>query len=146
MLIVDAHEDVAWNALALGRDVRRSALEIRRGEAGSDVARRHGLCMVGFPEWLAGRVAIVFGTIFVRPAHRGSLTPHTYATAEEAHRLGQAQLDFYHRLADESEQITLVGTRAHLDSVLAGWEGDSPRLGIVPLMEGADPIREPAEA
>ena len=146
MLIVDAHEDVAWNALALGRDVRRSALDIRRAEVGSDVARRHGLCMVGLPEWLAGRVAIVFGTIFISPAGWGSPGPHTYATAEEAHRLGQAQLDFYHRLADGSEQVTLVGNRAHLDRVLAAWEGSSPQVGIVPLMEGADPIREPAEA
>ena len=32
MRIVDAHEDIAWNALVLGRDVRRSALKTRRLE------------------------------------------------------------------------------------------------------------------
>ncbi len=146
MLIVDAHEDVAWNALALGRDVRRSALETRRLEEETDVSRRYGLCMVGLPEWLAGGVAVVFGTIFVAPARRGSREPHTYVTAEEAHTLGQAQLDFYHRLADEDDRVALIGNRAHLDGVLARWESGVPQVGIVPLMEGADPIREPAEA
>jgi membrane dipeptidase len=146
MRIVDAHEDVAWNALALGRDVRRSALEIRCGEEGTDIARRCGLCMVGLPEWLAGGVAVVFGSIFMEPARRRASEPHTYGTVEEAHRLGQAQLDFYHRLADEDERVVLIENRFHLEGVLASWESASPQVGIVPSLEGADPIREPAEA
>ena len=150
MYIVDAHEDIAWNALNLGRDVRRSALETRRSEvrSGSRAPKLNGQCMVGLPEWLEGRVAVVFGTIYVRPARRGKSTAkgRVYTTAEEAHALGWEQLDYYHRLADACEQITLVGSRAELDDVLASWEGDEPRVGLVPLMEGADPIREPAEA
>jgi membrane dipeptidase len=146
MYIVDAHEDIAWSALALGRDVRRSALETRRLEKEANIPQRNGLCMVGLPEWLSGGVAVVFGTIFLAPARQGSPEPLTYATAEEAHALGQAQLDFYHRLADESDQIALIGTRADLDTVLISWESETPQVGIIPLMEGADPIREPAEA
>jgi len=146
MPIVDAHEDIAWNALVLGRDVRRSALETRRLEENTDIPQRNGLCMVGLPEWLAGGVAIVCGSIFVAPASRGFPEAHIYTTAEEAHTLAQAQLDFYHRLADECEQIALIGTRADLNGVLDGWENGSPKVGIIPLMEGADPIREPAEA
>jgi len=146
MHIVDAHEDIAWNALVLGRDVRRSALETRHLEQDTGVPQRNGLCMVGLPEWLAGGIAIVCGTIFVAPARPGLPEAHTYTTAEKAHILGQAQLDYYHRLADECDQITLVGTRADLDGVLTSWESEIPQVGIVPLMEGADPIREPSEA
>lgn len=146
MRIVDAHEDIAWNALALGRDVRRSARETRRLEAGSDVPRRHGQCMVGLPEWLAGGVAIVCGTIFLPPARRGYSDPLAYSNAREAHTLAQAQLDLYHRLADEAAQVALVADKAGLDEVLASWDGGAPQVGIIPLMEGADPIREPAEA
>lgn len=146
MLIVDAHEDVAWNAIALGRDVRRSVLETRRREARTDIPERRGTCMVGLPEWLAGDVAVVFGTIFASPARRGETKPHTYSNADEAHALGQQQLDYYHRLADEEERIALVGSRGDLDDVLATWESETPQVGLVPLMEGADPIREPAEA
>jgi membrane dipeptidase len=72
--------------------------------------------------------------------------PQVYANAEEAHAFGQEQLDFYHRLAEQEERIALVGSLDALDEVLESWEGASPRVGIVPLMEGADPIREPAEA
>jgi len=144
--IVDAHEDIAWNALVLGRDVRRSALETRHIEECTDIPRRGGLCMVGLPEWLAGGVTIVFGTLFVVPARPGVPDLSTYATAEDAHVLAQAQLDYYHRLADECDQVALVGNRADLDDMLTSWERETPRVGIVPAMEGADPIREPAEA
>jgi len=145
MLIIDAHEDIAFNALNLSRDVRRSALDTRRREEDVDIPHHGGLCMVGLPEWLSGGVAVVFGTIFVLPARSGDSKPHTYTTAEEAYALGQAQLDYYHRLAGECEQVTLIGNCADLDGVLANWEGETPQVGIVPLMEGADPIRQPAE-
>ena len=146
-LIVDAHEDIAWNMLALRRDVRRSALKTRELESGSDVPERNGICMVGLPEWLAGRVAIVFGTIYAPPARRGrEWGTDVYTNAEEAHAIGQRQLDAYHRLVDEEELIELVGSLDDLERVLESWGGGSPRVGIVPLIEGADPIREPAEA
>jgi len=146
MLIIDAHEDVAHNALTLGRDVRRSALETRRLEQDTDIPRRHGLCMVGLPEWLKGRIAVVFGTIYAAPARQEQRGTNTYSNAEEAHALGQKQLDYYHHLADEEERVVLVGNRADLKAVLETWEGNEPQVGIVPLMEGADPIREPSEA
>lgn len=145
MKIVDAHEDIAWNALALSRDVRRSVHETRRLEQACGDPRRYGSCTVGLPEWLAGGVAVVLGTVFVEPFRRGHSEPCTYTTSEEAHRQAQAQLDLYYRLADECEQITLVGNRADLDAVLASWDTEQPRVGIVPLMEGADPIRDPGE-
>ncbi len=144
-MLIDAHEDIAFNALNLSRDVRRSALDTRRREEDADASHRGGLCMVGLPEWLSGGVTVVFGTIFVSPARSVAMQPHTYTTAQEAYALGQAQLDYYHRLADERECVTLVGNHADLDKVLASWESETPQVGIVPLMEGADPIREPAE-
>lgn len=146
-LIVDAHEDIAWNILALGRDVRRSALETRRLELESGVPGRNGICMVGLPEWLEGNVAVVFGTVYVAPDQRGRRSgPQVYSNAEEAHALAQKQMDVYQRLADQEEQIALIQSRESLQEVLESWESESPTVGIVPLMEGADPIREPAEA
>jgi membrane dipeptidase len=58
------------------------------------------------------------------------------------------QLDYYHRLTDESQLIRLVGDIASLDAVLASHELEQSQhmVGIVPLMEGADAIREPEEA
>ena len=147
MRIVDAHEDIAWGALSLGRDVLRSAWETRRLEEEARVTRRNGRCMLGLPEWLEGGVAVVFGSLFAAPARRavGSWDRETYADAEEAHRRADAQLKYYRRLAERSEQVEVIGDRAGLEDVLGSWEGDSPRVGIIPAMEGADPIRRPAE-
>ncbi len=146
-LIVDAHEDIAYNVVAFGRDVRRSALKTRRLEQGTDVPGRNGLCMVGLPEWLEGRVAVVFGTIYAAPARRGRASgPQVYTNAAEAHTLGVQQLDVYRRLAEDEEHVGLIGSRDDLENVLQSWDGDSPCVGIVALLEGADPIREPAEA
>src|SRR5690606_19216815 len=72
MIVVDAHEDIAYNALAFGRDYRRSALEIRLKEANSDVPARNGTATVGLPDALLGRVALTFATLFVAPRDRKS--------------------------------------------------------------------------
>lgn len=152
MLIVDAHEDIAYNALTFGRDVRRSAHETRRLEVHSDAPRVCGPCMLGLPDWLAGGIAVVFGTLFVAPERKreGLWDIQTYRTPQEAHQRASAQLDYYHRLADDSPAIRIVQSRADLEAVLATWaEGADPekrQVGIVVLMEGADPILEPKEA
>ncbi|NLF02718.1 MAG: peptidase M19 [Anaerolineales bacterium] len=145
MYIVDAHEDVAIDAVVLGRDIRRSALETRRLEQGTDTPERNGLCMVGLPEWLQGSVAVVCATLFTAPADKTHPASPSYHNADEAHALAQTQLDYYHWLSRDQEQVTLIADRTALDAVLRTWENSSPQVGIVPLMEGADPIREPAE-
>ncbi len=150
-LIVDAHEDLAWNALTFGRDYSRSALATREAERGSETIARNGNTLIGLSEYLLGHVAIVFGALFVSPARKkmGAWDALAYADANEAHRLYATQLDYYRRLADEHEQFTLIGGRGDLEQALATWEGDDlsrRRVGLVPLMEGADGIREPKEA
>lgn len=147
-IVVDAHQDLAYNALAFGRDYRRSALVTRAQEKGAALPASYQGCMVGLPELLAGNVAVLFGTIFTMPARRAlSARDMVYDDVQTAHAQGMAQLDFYRRWADEEPQIALVGNQAHLEAVLATWqaEPDSRQVGIVPLMEGADPLREPAE-
>jgi membrane dipeptidase len=149
-LIVDAHEDIAWNALTFGRNYALGAQALRRAEAHSDAPQRNGRTLLGLPEWLAGRIAVVFGTLYISPERRrmGVWDLQSYRDAEEAHHRASGQLDYYRRFTDDNEQLELVTTRAGLESVLASWAGADPaarRVGLVPLMEGADPIREPRE-
>ncbi|GAB4468683.1 MAG: membrane dipeptidase [Anaerolineae bacterium] len=152
MLIVDAHEDIAWNMLTFGRDYTRSALITRREEAGSVAPLYNGNTLLGRTEWLLGRVGVIFATLFAAPARfkHGAWDTQCYHDPAEAYRIASAQLDAYHRLADEHEQFRLIGSRADLDEVLATWaEGKTlsqRRIGLVPLMEGADPIQEPEQA
>jgi membrane dipeptidase len=150
-LIVDAHEDLAWNALTFGRDYSRSALATRQAERNSAAPVHNGNSLLGLPEYLLGHVAVVFGTLFVSPLHRkqGEWDALTYAGVREAHRRYAGQLDYYDQLVDEHEQFTLIRGRSDLEAVLATWQGDDlakRRVGLVPLMEGADGIREPKEA
>lgn len=151
MIVVDAHEDIAYNFLCYGRDYRSSALSNRRAEAKTETLERAGTATVGLPESMAGNVSIVFSTLFVAPA-KGQVSPWDrlkYKTPQEAYRLGLEQLDYYHRLADESEQLQLVRSSAELDAVLATWGDDADpekrRQGLVILMENADPIVEPRQ-
>ena len=152
MFIVDAHLDLAYNALYHGRDIRRSVSKMRAAE-GSGSAR--GVATVAIPELEKAGVGLVFATIFVPPANSpiGSYREEiTYHNAAEAHNLGMVQLDYYHRLADEVESIRLVGDLEDLKQVVASHQAENQDedgrrlLGIVPLIEGADPIREPEEA
>lgn len=68
MLIVDGHEDLAYNALADGRNYLRSAWETRAAEAGALAPGPNGTCMLGLPEWLEAGVAVIIATITAIPA------------------------------------------------------------------------------
>ncbi len=148
-VIVDAHEDIAWNWLEFGRDPARSALEIRAEEAGTAVQQGFGGRTTGLPQWLEGRIAVIFATLFVMPERHsyGSWMTQTYADAGEAHRKASQQLDRYRELAGRETQVRIIETLEDLDEVLATWQvpTTSPSVGLVLLMEGADPIQEPDE-
>ena len=146
MIVVDGHLDIAFNHQCWERDPRISALETRHREGPKAEQRMRGRCMVGLPELRAGRVAIVFSTVFLPRARDwidlGDPAGRAYANDAEAESLGLAQLEFYGEL--DGDGFRLVGSRADLKEVLAGWEGDATGdVGLVPLLEGADPIRSP---
>jgi membrane dipeptidase len=146
MFIVDAHLDLAYNALNKNRDPQRKLAELRAAEAPD---YRRGIPTVSFPAMRRGGVGLVFATLFSSPVDNpfpdGSEGDEAYSTPDEAHRLGMKQVDYYRRLIDEDESLRLVTGTAGLDEVLAGQEGETPLLGLVLLMEGADHIRAPEE-
>lgn len=146
-MIVDAHLDLAYNVLEHGRDLTLPLASIRNAEKGQS---RNGVATVSLPELQKGGVGLVFGTIFVMPtaSHLAAIgTRVGYKDAAEAHRQGMAQLDYYHRLADEQATVRLVTDQQSLNEVVASFSApENHLLGIVPLMEGADPIRQPEEA
>lgn len=151
MIVVDAHEDIAYNALVFGRDYRQSAYAKRRQEIDTAVPSRNGNATVGLPEALLGRVAVTFATLFVAPRSRRSEAWDTvsYSDAQEAYELASKQMDYYERLADEHDKISLVRTEVDLDAVLATWDEGTDitdhEIGLVILMENADPIIEPKQ-
>jgi membrane dipeptidase len=152
MIVLDAHQDIAYNALCFGRDYRRNAWETRRIEAGTTIVTHAGQATLGLPDALLGRVAVVFSTLFVAPYEGNDNVPWaklSYRTPGEAYQFASQQADYYQRITDESDKVTLIRTAADLDAVLATW-GDGKgipdhRQGLVLLMENADPILEPKQ-
>jgi predicted lipoprotein with Yx(FWY)xxD motif len=70
MIIVDAHQDLAWNIATFGRDYSLSAMETRRKEKNGIAPENNGDTLIGYPELQQGNVAIIFSTLFAAPARR----------------------------------------------------------------------------
>jgi len=152
MLIIDSHQDLAWNMLTYGRDYTRSVKETRRIEAGTTTPDRNGDCLVGWPEYQEGKVAVVFSTLYATPARKmepGDLI--VYKDSETAHRLYRDQIDVYRKLADSHpDKFRLISSTSELDSVIDHWsqpehDTNGHPVGLIYLMEGADGIRSPHE-
>jgi len=161
-LIVDAHEDLAYNMLTFGRDYTRPAAETRRMEAGTDIpVRSEGDCVLGWPDYQNGQVAVVFSTLFAAPFRRkmGDWDTQSYADANEAHQVYRNQVDLYSRLEDtHPDQFRLVGSQRDLADILAHWDQPLPvvedpedhrpvghPVGLLVSMEGAEGVRFPEE-
>jgi membrane dipeptidase len=150
-IIVDGHLDIAWNYFNHGRDFRQSAWARRRQETDPIFLARHGRSMVGLPELLLSRVAVVCASIFVAPAWSKTHPDERvlYETPADACLWASRQMDYYHGLADSDPRIRLIRRQADLDAVLSTWRDGSGvgehRLGLIISMEGADPILEPAQ-
>ncbi len=156
MIIVDAHEDLAWNSLTFGRDYLRSVAVTRSAEEGTQTPKRNGQTLIGWPEWVEGGVGVAFATLFASPKrHRlGDWDVLNYSDETEAHRLYWRQLDFYQRWVEQSGgKLQLVTALPELEQVCEARDRDGDQqddaseesVGLVLLMEGADGIRQPGE-
>ena len=151
MIIVDSHQDLAWNMLTFGRDYTHSVEETRQLESEGQTPLRNGDTLLGWPEYQRGQIAVIFATLFAAPERHnlGEWDKLTYANTSQAHSIYHAQLDSYQRLVDEHpDQFQLVQSLQDLEHVLTGWETpeDLPSpVGLVMLMEGAEGVRQPSE-
>src|SRR3982074_2652754 len=124
-MIVDAHLDIAWNALADGRGFLQPP-------APGYVVSRSSLVAAG--------VGLVFATLYTAPARAGRAmrTRFVYENAHEANIMATAELNYY-----RSCGLQLILNKADLASYTRGWR--KGRLAAVVLMEGADPVEDPSQ-
>lgn len=150
MLAIDAHLDLAWNALQWNRDLERSAHTLRTHEAALP-GKGRGLGTVALPDMRRGRVAVCFATVLARSTGRPH--PHLdFGSPAQAYACARGHLAYYRALEARGEARVLVD-RPGLDAHLAAWRawdeaggvGEAPPLGLVISMEGADPILAPAQ-
>ena len=133
-VIIDGHEDIAFNSLILHRNFLLSAHENRL----KGVDSKSGSPTVGLPDLIEGNVRVVFGTIWMPPCLPGVGEQPCYRTPTEAYDMAIEQLDYYKDLASQG-YVKLILTRRDLKSVLENQN----QIGIVLLMEGADPVLSP---
>lgn len=139
-LLIDAHQDLAWNALTFGRDYTRAAAETRAHEAatGSLAPAQNGDSTLGWPDYQRGNVAIIFSTLYVAPAKQkmGAWDTEFYCDYNEAHTRYMKQVDFYHKLTDiHPDKFRLLQTRTALKHHLAQWDEHLPRLAAYRAQE-----------
>ncbi len=147
MLVVDAHLDLAMNAVLWNRDLTLSAHETRAIEREAGMTEKgRGAGTVGLPDLRAGQVGLVFATVIARKNH-GLNSGIDFRTHEIVNAHAQGQLAYYREL-ERQGSIRLIRTRADLREWQVTWEVDpsTAPFGFVLLMEGADPIVEPEQA
>ena len=149
MLIIDAHLDLAWNALQWNRNIQHSVYTIRTGESNLSGAGR-GQGTVALPEMRKGNVALCFATLLARSTGR-TIQNLDYSSPYQAYAIAQGQLAYYHALY-EADEARLITNRKELDDHITAWQDweiDSslpkPRVGLVISMESADPILTPEQ-
>jgi membrane dipeptidase len=160
VLIVDAHEDLAWSALSFCRDYTLSSAQIRLREQNTQIPVYNDDSMLGWPDYQLGQVALVFATLYATPIRWrvGDWDRLCYQDDRQAGHLFRQQLDFYVQLSDgHSDKFRQIRSRPDLQDLFRIWE-TSPKLdeatgevkvgnpvGLLLLMEGADAVRDPGE-
>ena len=144
--IIDGHIDLAWNALEFGRDPHLSAHQTRLREEGTSIPDYIGQCTTGFPDWVAGGFGLLFVTTFVMPrAQADPRSRFVYDNPEEAAQLGLQVRQYYHTLVKADPALKLIQTQQDLADLAAERVAGKNTLGLLMLMEGAEPLRDPAE-
>lgn len=128
--LIDGHLDLAFGA-ALGRDLTLGLEALREADPVKEET-----ATVTFDELRAVGTRVCFGTLFALPRTAGS--PHGYADHAGARAQALAQLDQYRRWEDAGH-LRVVRTGAEVAAHLAD---PAAPLGVVLLMEGADPVRD----
>ena len=128
MIIVDAHLDLSYNALH-GQDVLQPArLRIPNGPE---------IPTVGLPDLRAGNVALICATVFTSPSINGG---KGYRNADEAYMQGQKHLDWYQQ-QQAAGNFHFIKWRNELQN----FSSNTTAQQAILLMEGADPLRTPAD-
>jgi membrane dipeptidase len=150
--MIDAHLDLALNALNYNRDLFLSVEELRKVEADFTDIKGRGRCTVTFPEMKRARIPVCVATVLARsgPDAASRLgfkrADIDYATRHIAYAHCYGSLGYYRLLAAQGH-LRFLTTRGELAAHWAAWEADpeGTPLGIILSMEGADPIVNPEQ-
>ncbi|MBA4054625.1 MAG: peptidase M19 [Marivirga sp.] len=150
MFTIDAHLDLATNAVTLNRDLTKPVHAIREKERQlkwRDTQDR-GNGTVALPELRKGNVGLVVATIISRFSAAGNAIPTLnlpgWHSPEQAFSYGQAQLSWYTVMEDMGEMVQ-IKSWSQLEGHLALWkqpgvDNAGKPIGYILSLEGADSI------
>ncbi|MCP9235892.1 membrane dipeptidase [Lewinella sp. JB7] len=147
-MIIDAHLDLATNALAYNRDLTQPVALLRERERALDYTDHpdRGRGTVALPELRRGGVGLVFATIIARvddpKTGTSSVRLPGWHSPAQAWADGQRQVAWYREMERQGEMVK-ISDRAGLDSHVTQWEGadhETKPVGYVLALEGADSI------
>lgn len=141
--MIDAHLDLAMNAIEWNRDLRMPVASIRERELGLTDKLDRAKGTVALPELREGSIGLVVATQIARYVEPGNPLPGWHSP-EIAWAVTQAQLAWYKAMecAGEMVQITNV---IQLDQQVALWLEDTSAptekpVGYILSLEGADSL------
>lgn len=142
MFILDAHLDLAMNAMEWNRDLRQpiNVIRDREKEMNDKPDRRNSL--VSLPELRRGNIGLVVATQIARYVEPGSWLPG-WNSPEQAWAQTQAQLAWYKTMEDEGEMVQIKDLRSlniHLDQWNYDDNNDHKPIGYILSLEGADSL------
>lgn len=145
MIIIDAHLDMAMNAIEWNRDYRRTVEEIRTMEQTmtDKVDRAKGV--VSLPELRKGKIALIVATQLARYSENNANMPGSgWNSPHQAWAMTQAQLAWYQAMVEAGEMVQIT-SRIQLDSHIELWENteiadETKPVGFILSLEGADSL------
>lgn len=151
MLILDAHLDLAMNAIEWNRDLTQPLQAVRDREAHKTDRPDRGRGTVTFPEMRRAGIGLCVATQIARVEHNAYSPVAGWASPAQAWAMTQAQLAWYRAMEEAGELVPIrdaAGLNAHVarwDAALAaGQPTDRLPIGYILSLEGADSIRTPA--
>src|SRR5690606_4578302 len=106
-LIVDAHLDLAMNAVEWNRDLKNPVEAIRKREVRMDDKLDRSKGTVALPELRKGNIGLVVATQIARYVEEGSVLPG-WNSPEIAWSITQAQLAWYRSMETQGEMVQIT--------------------------------------
>jgi membrane dipeptidase len=141
MFTIDAHLDLAMNAMEWNRDLRLSVREINERERGMHDKPDRGRAVVSLPELRKGSIGLVVATQIARYISVGNPLPG-WNSPEQAWAQTQGQLAWYRAMEEEGEMVQIKNLD-DLEAHVALWNNGSREMkpvGYILSLEGADSI------
>ena len=143
MFIMDAHLDLAMNAMEWNRDLKQPNAQLREREKGLTDKPDRERNVVSLPALREGKTGLVVATQIARYVRRGSPLPGWHSP-EQAWAQTQGQLAWYRAMVDEGEMCQITD-KATLEKQVMRWMDDSEAdkdkpIGFILSLEGADSL------